>query len=40
MSIKEWNDAIKDEMKSLHSNNTFELVKLPKEKTTLKNKWV
>ena len=29
-----------DEMTSLHENNTFELVKLPKGKRALKNKWV
>ena len=28
------------EMKSLHENKTFELVKLPKGKRALKNKWV
>jgi len=27
-------------MKSLHDNDTFELVKLPQGKKTLKNKWV
>ena len=27
-------------MKSLHANHAFELVKLPKEETALKNKWV
>ena len=37
---KEWVDAMQDEMKSLHENHTFELVKLPKGKRTLKNKWV
>ena len=36
---KEWVDAMQDEMKSLHENNTFELVKLPKEKRALKNRW-
>ena len=36
----EWIDAMKDEMKSLHENHTFELVTLPKEKIALKNKWV
>jgi hypothetical protein len=33
-------EAMKDEMSSLHKNNTFELVKLPKGKKALKNKWV
>ncbi|KAJ4724838.1 Retrovirus-related Pol polyprotein from transposon TNT 1-94 [Melia azedarach] len=37
---KEWIDAMQDEMKSLHENHTFELVKLPKDKQALKNKWV
>ena len=27
---KKWLDAMKDEMKSLHDNHTFDLVKLPK----------
>ena len=31
---------MQDEMKSLHENNTFELVKLPKGKRALKNRWV
>lgn len=37
---KEWVEAMQDEMTSLYENNTFELVKLPKGKRTLKNKWV
>ncbi|GJW39661.1 putative RNA-directed DNA polymerase [Tanacetum coccineum] len=37
---KEWFEAVEDEMNSLHENNTFELVKLPKGKRALKNKWV
>ena len=37
---KEWVDAMQDEMKSLYKNNKFELVKLPKGKRSLKNKWV
>ncbi|CAH9096206.1 unnamed protein product [Cuscuta epithymum] len=37
---REWVEAMKDEMNSLHENNTFELVKLPKGKRALKNKWV
>lgn len=37
---KEWMDAMEDEIKSLHENNTFELVKLPKGKRALKNRWV
>ena len=31
---------MQDEMKSLHENHSFELVKLPKGKRTLKNRWV
>ncbi|GJR63815.1 ulp1 protease family, C-terminal catalytic domain-containing protein [Tanacetum coccineum] len=37
---KEWFEILEDEMNSLHDNNTFELVKLPKGKRDLKNKWV
>jgi len=29
-----------EEMKSLHKNNTYELMELPKGKKALKNKWV
>ena len=36
----EWVKAMKEEIKSLHENNTYELVKLPKGKKLLKNKWV
>lgn len=32
--------SIQEEMKSLHVGYTFELVKLPKGKKSLKNKWV
>ena len=35
-----WVDALQDEMKSLHENHSFELVKLPKGKRALKNRWV
>ena len=35
-----WDDAMQDEMKSLHLNHSFELVKLLKEKRALKNRWV
>ena len=31
---------MQDEMKSLHENHSFELVKLPKGKRALKNRWV
>jgi hypothetical protein len=37
---KEWMRAMQEEMDSLHKNHTYELVKLPKGKKTLKNKWV
>ena len=36
----QWVEAMKDELKSLHDNHTFELVKLPKGKRALKNRWV
>nr|GEZ54845.1 retrovirus-related Pol polyprotein from transposon TNT 1-94 [Tanacetum cinerariifolium] len=36
----EWFEAMQDEINSLHENNTFKLVKLPKGKRALKNKWV
>lgn len=35
-----WVGAMDDELKSLHDNHTFELVKLPKGKRALKNRWV
>ena len=37
---KEWLRAMHEEMKSLHKNNTYELMELPKGKKALKNKWV
>ena len=37
---KEWLRAMHEEMKSLHKNNTYELMELPKGKRALKNKWV
>lgn len=36
----EWLTAMKEEMKSLHENHTYDLVKPPKGKKILKNKWV
>ncbi|KAJ9672284.1 hypothetical protein PVL29_025767 [Vitis rotundifolia] len=36
---KEWLRAMHEEMKSLHKNNTYELMELPKGKKALKNKW-
>ena len=35
-----WFDAMEDEIKSLHDNHTFDLVKLPKDRKALKNRWV
>ena len=35
-----WLDAIQDEMKSLHDNHTYDLVKLSKEKRALENRWI
>lgn len=37
---EEWLRAMRDEIKSLHENHTYDLVKLPKGKRTFKNKWV
>jgi hypothetical protein len=37
---KEWNKPTQEEMDSLHKNHTYELVKLPKGKKVLENKWV
>lgn len=36
----EWTKAMQEEMKSLLENRTYDLVKLPKGKKVLKNKWV
>ncbi|KAH9706402.1 hypothetical protein KPL70_012195 [Citrus sinensis] len=36
----QWKLAMEEEMKSLHQNQTWELVKLPKEKRAIGNKWV
>jgi len=33
-------DAMQDEMKYLHDNHTFGLVKLPKGKKALENMWI
>jgi hypothetical protein len=35
-----WLEAMKDEMNSLHLNETWDLVELPKGKKALKNRWV
>ncbi|RDX90094.1 hypothetical protein CR513_28078, partial [Mucuna pruriens] len=37
---QKWLDAMQDEMKSLHDNHTYDLVKLPKGKKVLKNRWI
>ena len=37
---KKWMDATQEEMDSLHENQTYELMKLPKGKRALRNKWV
>ncbi|KAH9793888.1 hypothetical protein KPL71_004697 [Citrus sinensis] len=36
----QWKQAMEEEMKSLHQNQTWELVKLPKGKRAIGNKWV
>ena len=37
---QKWLDAMKDEIKSLHDKHTFDLVKLPKGKKALDNRWI
>jgi len=37
---QKWLDAMQDEMKSFHDNHTYDLVKLPKGKRALENKWI
>ena len=37
---QQWLHAMKDKMKSLYDNQTFELVKLSKGKRALKNRWI
>jgi hypothetical protein len=37
---EEWKQAMQEEMQSLQENHTYELVKLPKGRRALKNKWV
>jgi len=39
-SRKKWEIAMEEEMDSLMHNQTWDLVRLPAGKTTLKNKWV
>jgi len=37
---KKWVVAMEDEMKSLHDNHIFELIKLPKYIKALQNRWI
>ncbi|XP_019151884.1 PREDICTED: serine/threonine-protein phosphatase PP2A-4 catalytic subunit-like [Ipomoea nil] len=37
---RQWLEAMQDEMNSLYANDTFELVRAPKSKKALKNRWV
>ena len=37
---EKWFDVMKDEIKYFHDNHTFDLVKLPKDRKPLKNRWV
>jgi len=37
---QQWLDVMQDEMKCLHDNHTYDLVKLPKGKRTLENMWI
>ncbi|RVW91276.1 Retrovirus-related Pol polyprotein from transposon TNT 1-94 [Vitis vinifera] len=37
---KKWLRVMHEEMKSLHKNNSYELMDLPKGKRALKNKWI
>lgn len=36
---KKWMKVKKEEMNSLHKNHTYKLVKLPKNRNALRNKW-
>ena len=36
---KLWMEVMKDEISSLHENHTYDLVKLPKGKQALRNRW-
>ena len=36
----QWIESMQDEMKFLHENHTYELIKLSKGIRSLKNKWV
>lgn len=37
---KQWEEAMREEMKSLTKNKTWELVNLPPDRRTIKNKWI
>ena len=37
---KEWYNTMQDEMNSLYENHSYDQVKFPNDKRTLKNKWV
>ena len=37
---QKWLDTMQDGMKSLHDNHTYDLVKLPKGRRALENKWI
>ncbi|RDX94527.1 hypothetical protein CR513_23084, partial [Mucuna pruriens] len=37
---QKWLDTMQDEIKSLHDNHTYDLVKLPKGKKVLENRWI
>ncbi|WP_222429782.1 hypothetical protein, partial [Cobetia crustatorum] len=37
---REWLKAMQEEMESLYKNHTYDMVKLPKGKKALSNKWV
>ena len=37
---KKWVVVVEDEMKSLHDNHAFKLVKLPKDMKVLQNQWI
>ena len=37
---EKWLSTMQNEMDSLHENNTYDLIELPKGKRALRNKWV
>lgn len=37
---QKWIDAMHDDMKLLHDNHTYVLVKLPNGKMSLENRWI